>query len=83
MIGELAKAIAPMMGNAFLAASLKNSLRDWSSSFCFFAFIIIKFFVSPTHLTAFRVAPFLLTTIIRVKTRHRAGYIPVLLCKTI
>lgn len=41
MIGELASTIAPMTGNVFFAASLKNSLRDWSSSFCFFSFMII------------------------------------------
>ena len=38
-IGELTSAIAPITGNAFLAASLKNSLRDWSSSFSLLCFI--------------------------------------------
>lgn len=60
IMGELANAIAPMTGNAFLAASLKNSLRDWSSSFCFFSFMILKIFVSPTLLTDFRVTPLML-----------------------
>lgn len=38
--GALAKIKAPTMGNAFFAASLKNSLRDWRSSFSFVDFIL-------------------------------------------
>ncbi len=53
MIGELASAIAPITGNAFLAASLKNSLRDWSSSFCFFSFMILKINRFPYSLDGF------------------------------
>lgn len=57
-IGELANAIAPMTGKAFLAACLKNSLRDWSSSFGPFFFMISRINVIPTHLMAFRAPPF-------------------------
>ena len=52
MIGELANAIAPITGNAFLAASLKNSLRDWSSSF-FFSFMMLKIYIPPYSLDGF------------------------------
>jgi hypothetical protein len=39
------KAIKPNNGSAFFAALLKNSLRDWSSSFLFFfSSIIILFY---------------------------------------
>ena len=48
MIGELANAIAPMTGNAFLAASLKNSLRDWI--FSFFSFMMLGIYIPPYSL---------------------------------
>lgn len=39
-IGMFASAIAPRMGRADFAAFLKNSRRDWSSSFLF-CFMIV------------------------------------------
>jgi len=42
MEGEFASTIAPKMGSAPLAAFLKNSRRDWSSSFFPFFFITLE-----------------------------------------
>lgn len=42
MAGVSAKTMAPRMGNVPLAAFLKNSRRDWSSSLFFFSFIGIE-----------------------------------------
>ena len=42
-----------MMGNAFFAAFLKNSLRDWSSSFSFLFFIFRKIFNIPYSFDGF------------------------------
>ena len=44
-IGIFANAIAPKIGRAPLAALLKNSRRDWSSSFLFFS-IFMKMLVN-------------------------------------
>ena len=41
--GRLAIITAPTTGNAAFAAFLKNSLRDWSSSFLFLLDIKLKF----------------------------------------
>ena len=41
--GILERTTAPTTGNAVFAAFLKNSLRDWSSSFCFLLDIKLKF----------------------------------------
>jgi len=35
-------AMAPKIGKTFCAAFLKNSLRDWSSSFFLFFFILLE-----------------------------------------
>lgn len=41
-----AKTTPPKRGNAAIAAFLKNSLRDWISSFVFFSSIIIEVLLS-------------------------------------
>ena len=43
--GNVDKTTTPTTGNAAFAAFLKNSLRDWSSSFDFFCFITTQILI--------------------------------------